>query len=97
MHERLAQPGELGDLLPSRVRGRDEVDQRRVFRPGGGALRVGGLSAGRPVTAVFGRAPVRGRLVRGRLPAAAAKPVLRKQRRRTTSKNALRAVVTGKI
>lgn len=32
MHERLAQPRELGNLLPSRVRGRDEVNQSGVVR-----------------------------------------------------------------
>jgi len=29
-HQRLAQPGELGNLLPPRIRGRDEVNQSGV-------------------------------------------------------------------
>lgn len=64
-HERLAQPGELGDLLSPRVRGRDEVDQSGV---------VGGVAA--TAAAVNGSILAGSRAV-DRLPPAAVQSVLK--------------------
>lgn len=85
MHQRLAQSGELGDLLSSRVRGRDEVDERRR---GGGRVVVLRVSGGGGDGVVVGlRAVTAGRAATGAvdgrlsLPAAAAKRVLRNTKR----------------
>lgn len=63
VHERLTKSGQLGHLFAPRVRGRDEVDQRRRHRGDNGRCRRGcrGRGRGRRDPAV----------VAGRLPAVA--------------------------
>lgn len=77
MHQRLAQPGELGHLFPARVGGRNEVDERNFVRFAAAAAVavvrgmgrafgiVRGISVGRTASAVRAF----GHLLYGQLPA----------------------------
>lgn len=66
VHERLAKSGQLGHLFAPRVRGRDEVDQRRRRRGDDGRCRRGCRDLGRGRR---GPVVIAGRILVGRLPA----------------------------